>query len=50
MTVLRLFLAAVAIFGRPSRVRGDYGVGNVQVAENQERVNGTNRGSYLFRK
>lgn len=47
-TVLDLFLAAVAQWGRPSRARGDYGLENVRVAENQEAHNGTGRGSYIF--
>jgi hypothetical protein len=47
-TVLQLFQDAVNIFGRPSRVRGDYGVENVGVALDQEAANGIGRGSYIF--
>ena len=31
-TVLALFLAAIAIYGVPDRLRGDHGVENIQVA------------------
>jgi hypothetical protein len=49
-TVLWLFRGAIRQFGRPSRVRGDYGVENVEVARDQENANGFNRGSYIFGK
>ncbi|KAF7315726.1 hypothetical protein MIND_00088400 [Mycena indigotica] len=47
-TVLCLFLEATALYGVPSRVRGDHGVENVQVAEAMERLRGPGRGSYIF--
>lgn len=45
-TVLELFLVAITQWGRPSRIRGDYGVENVGVAANHEAVRG--RGSYIW--
>jgi len=47
-TVLALFLSATAEFGIPSRVRGDRGGENVQVAYWMERYRGPGRGSYLW--
>lgn len=49
-SVLRLFQSSINQYGRPSRVRGDYGVENVEVARDQENANGFNRGSYIFGK
>lgn len=46
--VFSLFQAAIAQWGRPSRVRGDYGVENQAVAQDQEDVRGRGRGSYIF--
>ena len=45
-TVLELFTEAIRKYGRPSRVRGDYGVENVGVANDQESVRG--RGTYIW--
>lgn len=47
-TVLDLFMAAVAIFAIPSRVRGDHGVENLLVAAYMEEVMGALRGSYIW--
>jgi hypothetical protein len=47
-TVLALFKASILQWGRPSRVRGDYGIENQAVAEDQENANGRGRGSYIF--
>ncbi|KAK7043060.1 hypothetical protein VNI00_008798 [Paramarasmius palmivorus] len=47
-TVLLLFLAAVAVYGIPSRVRGDHGVENLLVAAFMEYVRGPGRGSYIW--
>ncbi|GAA5856945.1 hypothetical protein JCM5353_004857 [Sporobolomyces roseus] len=47
-TVLSLFLSATAEYGVPSRVRGDRGGENVQVAYWMERYRGPGRGSYLW--
>jgi hypothetical protein len=45
-TVLDIFLDAIAAWGRPMRIRGDYGAENNDVASNQEAVRG--RGAYIW--
>ncbi|KAF7348849.1 hypothetical protein MVEN_01404900 [Mycena venus] len=47
-TVLDLFLAAAAIYGIPSRLRGDHGVENLLVAAYMEAIHGEGRGSYIW--
>jgi hypothetical protein len=47
-TVLELFLGAIERYGRPYLVRGDYGVENVGVADNQ--VAHMGRDSYIWGK
>ncbi|KAK7016234.1 hypothetical protein VNI00_018935 [Paramarasmius palmivorus] len=47
-TVLLLFLAAVAAYGIPSRMRGDHRVENLLVAAFMEYVRGAGRGSYIW--
>jgi len=47
-TVLQLFLAAIQEFRLPSRVRGDHGVENLQVAAYMETERGIERGSYIW--
>jgi hypothetical protein len=47
-TVLDLFLAAIEIYGVPSRLRGDHGVENLLVAAWIEGFRGEGRGSYLW--
>ncbi|KAK7435904.1 hypothetical protein VKT23_019435 [Stygiomarasmius scandens] len=47
-TVLALFLHAIAAYGRPSRLRGDFGGENVDVAAYMEHHNGSSRGSYIW--
>lgn len=47
-SVLQLFMDAIALYGRPSRVRGDHGVENIEVAIYMEEVNGSGRGSFIW--
>ncbi|KDE03622.1 hypothetical protein MVLG_05917 [Microbotryum lychnidis-dioicae p1A1 Lamole] len=47
-TVLSVFQDAIALYPVPSRVRGDSGGENVQVAAMMEAVRGLGRGSYLW--
>lgn len=47
-TVLALFLLAVSLYGLPSRLRGDRGGENVEVAREITRLRGAGRGSYLW--
>jgi hypothetical protein len=47
-TVLALFLEAVDIYQLPSRVRGDHGIENLQVAAFMEKERGISRGSYIW--
>ena len=47
-TVLVLFLDCVSVHGTPSRVRGDHGTENVEVAEWMEERRGQGRGSYIW--
>ena len=47
-TVLRLFLDATDVHGIPSRVRGDHGVENIEVAAWMEVTRGPDRGSYIW--
>ncbi|KAJ3512101.1 hypothetical protein NLJ89_g3717 [Agrocybe chaxingu] len=47
-TVLELFLSATAIYGVPSRLRGDHGVENILVAAWMEDRRGRHRGSYIW--
>jgi hypothetical protein len=47
-TVLELFHRARAQHGTPSRVRGDHGVENTQVAAAMAEIRGAGRGSYIW--
>ncbi|KAK7463019.1 hypothetical protein VKT23_007601 [Stygiomarasmius scandens] len=47
-TVLALFIHAIAAYGRPDRLRGDFGGENVDVAAYMEHNNGAGRGSYIW--
>ena len=47
-TVFDVFHEAIAEHGVPSRVRGDHGGENVQVAEFMEAYRGPGRGSYIW--
>jgi hypothetical protein len=47
-TVLDLFLASAAVYGIPSRLRGDHGTENLLVAAWIEDFQGTLRGSYIW--
>jgi hypothetical protein len=46
-TVVNVFAAGTDEFGYPSRVTGDHGGGNVQVARLMERERGEGRGSFI---
>lgn len=47
-TVLDLFIDAKDEYGIPSRIRGDRGGENIQVATHMIATNGHNRGSFLW--
>lgn len=47
-TVLDVFLAAAAVYGVPSRLRGDHGIENILVAAWMETNRGILRGSYIW--
>lgn len=47
-SVLQLFQDAIATHGRPSRVRGDHGVENIEVAIFIEELNGSGRESFIW--
>ena len=47
-TVLNLFLDCISVHGTPSRVRGDHGTENVEVAAWMEENQGQGRGSYIW--
>lgn len=48
-TVKDLFVNKVVnVHGRPSRVRGDHGTENLQVAAYMEEYGGPDRGSYIW--
>lgn len=47
-TVLSVFMEAMRNWGVPSRVRGDHGTENIQVAAYMNFHRGSSRGSYLW--
>ncbi|KAK6966877.1 nitrite transporter NirC [Favolaschia claudopus] len=47
-SVLRLLLDVIALHGCPSRMRGDHGVENIEVAVYMEEVRGSGRGSFIW--
>lgn len=47
-SVLQLLLDIIATHGCPSRMRGDHGVENIEVAIYLEEVNGSGRGSFIW--
>ena len=47
-TVLEVFLNAVSKHGKPSRVRGDRGGENIEIAVWMIMNQGANRGSFLW--
>jgi transposase InsO family protein len=47
-TVLDIFLTAAAVYGVPSRLRGDHGTENLMVAAWIEDFRGMLRGSYIW--
>jgi hypothetical protein len=49
-TVLAIFEGICKVYGYPSRVRGDHGGENVQVAARMNEMRGEGRGSYIFGK
>ena len=46
--MLDVFLSASRAFGVPSRIRGDHGVENLQVAAWMQAYSGVGRGSYIW--
>ena len=47
-SVLQLLLDVIATHGCPSRMRGDHGVENIEVAIYMEEMNGSGRGSFIW--
>jgi hypothetical protein len=47
-TVLDLFLSAIQKWGVPSRIQGDHGIENLQVAAYMEVLRGPDQGSYIW--